>query len=200
MKNYNPEVTKYIKNSAPFAQPILKELREIIHKTCPGVEERIKWQHPHFDYKGGMCFTSALKERVTFGFWNDSLIFTPQRVSKPTLNAKVPWGFMKSVEDIKPELVEESIKAAMAVKDEGVKIHRVIKPKKELVIPQYVFDALENEKAAKSNFNALSPSHKREYVEWIVDAKTETTREKRISQMIKWVSEGKSKNWKYLKK
>jgi uncharacterized protein YdeI (YjbR/CyaY-like superfamily) len=44
---------------------------------------------------------------------------------------------------------------------------------------------------------AFAPSHRREYIEWIVEAKREETRAKRVAQAIEWLREGKSRNWKY---
>jgi uncharacterized protein YdeI (YjbR/CyaY-like superfamily) len=49
-------------------------------------------------------------------------------------------------------------------------------------------------------FDAFPPSHRREYISWITEAKTDATRIKRIETMMEWILDGKSRNWKYEKK
>lgn len=199
MNNYKPEVTAYIEKSDSFAQPILTHIRELIHKTCPDVEEQMRWGHPHYYYKGkGMCFNQALKGRVTFGFWYDSLVFDPAKLSAAAIKAQESMGFMKDIKEIpSDEIFVECIKIGMEVKEQGLKVETKSKPKAELVVPDYFTKALEKNSVAKKNFEVMSPSHKREYVNWIIDAKTEETREKRIAQAIEQIAEKKSKNWKY---
>lgn len=200
MANYNPEILKYIKNASEFERPILTKLREIIHKACPEVEEKLSWSRPHYYYKGkGMLVTDGLKERVTFGVWFDDKVYGSPKLSKEAKSIHEQLGFMKSVDEIPDEkLLIETIKLAMEVIDEG----RTADPKKKkaaLVIPDYFSDAVAQDKLAKENFDKMSPSHQREYVEWIVDAKTEETRNRRIEQMLDQLRENKSKHWKYQK-
>ena len=62
-------VDAYIAKSADFAKPILMHIRELVHKACPEVEEKMKWSFPHFDYKGEMmCSMAAFKQHCAFGF------------------------------------------------------------------------------------------------------------------------------------
>jgi len=76
---------------------------------------------------------------------------------------------------------------------------RVVKaPKTAVETPAEFAAALKKNKAAGKVFGAFSPSCKREYVEWIVDAKREETRERRIAQAVEWIAEGKQRNWKYM--
>src|SRR6266478_219735 len=74
MAKKDPRVDAYIKRAAPFARPILKHLRKIVHVGCPDVEETIKWQSPFFERKGIICFMAAFKQHCVFGFWKGSLI------------------------------------------------------------------------------------------------------------------------------
>jgi bacteriocin resistance YdeI/OmpD-like protein len=48
-------------------------------------------------------------------------------------------------------------------------------------------------------FTGFSPSHKREYIEWISEAKTAETRQRRMATALEWLSEGKARHWKYQK-
>ncbi|MGC1295590.1 MAG: YdeI/OmpD-associated family protein, partial [Alloacidobacterium sp.] len=57
--------------------------------------------------------------------------------------------------------------------------------------------ALKKDKKAAAIFAAFSPSCKREYVDWIAEAKRTETRHKRIATAIEWIAEGKQRNWKY---
>jgi uncharacterized protein YdeI (YjbR/CyaY-like superfamily) len=195
MASRNPGVDAYIAKSADFAKPILTRIREIVHEACPDVEETLKWGMPAFDYKGMMCGMAAFKQHCTLGFWKGSLIFPEKR----NADAMGQFGRITTVSDLpsKKELTRY-IKLAMKLNDEGVKVERQKKPKKpDIPVPAYVRAALKKNKKANDAFEAFSPSHRREYLEWITDAKTEATRERRLNTALEWMAEGKSRNWKY---
>ena len=67
-------------------------------------------------------------------------------------------------------------------------------------VPDYFTKALGKNKKANAAFEKFSNSHRKEYVQWISEAKTEATRDKRMAQAIEWLQEGKSRNWKYERK
>jgi uncharacterized protein YdeI (YjbR/CyaY-like superfamily) len=197
MPSRDPRVDAYIARSAEFAQPILEHLRAIVHAACPAVEENIKWGCPHFSYKGGMmCSMASFKQHCSFGFWNYKDI-----VGKEPEEGAGSFGKIASVKDLpsKKELTGY-IRKAMALKDSGVKKERPKSaPKPALKTPAYFAAALKKNAAACKHYDAFSPSARREYVEWITEAKTEATREKRIATAIEWLAEGKHRNWKYQK-
>ncbi|MDQ3020937.1 MAG: YdeI/OmpD-associated family protein [Bacteroidota bacterium] len=197
-------IDAYIAKSADFAKPILNHLREIVHKACPDVEEKIKWSFPHFDYKGEMmCSMASFKQHCAFGFWKASLMKNSEKIfSKIGKTAMGHLGQIKSPDDlVADKILIASIKEAMKLNDEGVKVTKA-KPlqKNEIKIPDNFKEALRKNKKAHKFFESFSPSHKREYLEWISEAKTEVTRDKRITTALEWMEEGKSRNWKYGKK
>ena len=202
MPEKDSRIDEYITKSAAFAQPILKHLREVVHKACPQVEETIKWGMPHFNYKGIMCSMAAFKQHVAFGFFKASLLEDAEGIL--TLAEKHSMGHLgkiTSVKDIpKDNVLKAYIKQAMKLNDDGVKL---AKPKaakiKELDTPQDLQKALSKNKIASKIFEEFSFGKRKEYIEWLEDAKTETTREKRLLQAIEWISEGKSRHWKYQK-
>jgi len=206
MAKKNPEIDTYILKSADFAQPILIRLRELVHKACPEVEESIKWSMPFFDYKGPLCNMASFKQHAVFGFWKAKLMSDPtkylQERSIDGGNSMGHFGQLTSVKDLPPDkVILELIKQAKKLNEEGIKVPA--KPKtdtKELVVPSYFTNALRKNKKALATFNAFSYSNKKEYVTWIEEAKTETTREKRLETSIEWMADGKIRNWKYLKK
>ena len=198
-------VDAYIDKAQPFAKPILKKLRELIHKGNPDVEETIKWGMPFFDYKGPFCNFASFKEHATFGFWKYKLIKDPngylQNISSKGGDAMGNLGRITSLKDLPPDkVIIDFIKQAKKINDEGIKLTlKPKKPKGELVIPDYFINSLKKNKKAFDTFNNFSYSHKKEYVEWISDAKTDETRNKRIETAIEWMSVGKSRNWEYMK-
>lgn len=202
MSEKDLRIDEYIEKSAAFAQPILKHLREVVHKACPQVEETIKWGMPHFDYKGIMCSMAAFKQHVAFGFFKASLLEDAEGIL--TLAEKHSMGHLgkiTSVKDIpKDNVLKSYIKQAMKLNDDGVKL---AKPKaakiKELDTLQDLQKALSKNKTASKIFEEFSLGKRKEYIEWLEDAKTETTREKRLLQAIEWISEGKIRHWKYQK-
>jgi len=189
-------IDDYISHSADFAKPILTHLRELIHKGCPEVEETLKWRNPSFMYKGLLCGMAAFKQHCIFGFWKDAVLF-----DKKDPQAK-PSGIPDRITHVN-ELPSEKvllgyIREAMRLNDEGIKIPKAKpQPRKELVVPQELIAALKKNKKAFSTFEDFSYSHKKEYVEWISEAKREETRTQRLATAVAWMAAGKARNWKY---
>lgn len=198
----NPTVDVYIAKAAPFAQPVLNHLRELIHKTCPEVEENIKWGMPSFEYKGMLCGFASFKQHCTFGFWKASLM--KDKVLMENARSESAMGHLGRITSLKDlpsdKKITAWIKEAMKLNVEGKKIIKA-KPvvKKDLVIPAYISAAIKKNKKAWGTFEQFSPSAKKEYVEWITEAQSEETKNKRLSQAIEWMAEGKPRNWKYMK-
>ena len=177
MGKKDPRVDAYIAKSADFAKPILNHLRELVHEACPEVEEEWKWSFPHFSYKGMFCSMASFKEHCAFGFWKSSLIVDKngQKIEK----AMGQFGRLTKLSDLPPKKVLiEYIKLAKKLNDDGVKAPTRVKPKvpRELVVPDDLAKALKRNKTAQATFDKFSPSNKREYVDWITEAKTEATR------------------------
>lgn len=197
-------IDDYITKSADFAKPILQHIRELIHKACPDVEEKIKWSMPFFDYKGEMmCYMAAFKQHMAFGFWKAALMKDQVLVANAkTEEAMGHLGRITSLKNLPSDKKMIAwIKEAMKLNDEGKKITRP-KPtqRKELEMPVYFTKALQKNKKAKQVFDNFAYSHKKEYLQWVIEAKTEETKNKRIALAIEWIAEGKLRNWKYDKR
>jgi hypothetical protein len=201
MGNKDPRIDDYIAEAAPFARPILAQIRAAVHAGCPGVEETIKWRAPHFMYKGMLCGMAAFKEHCAFGFWKASLL-APAGSASPK-EAMGQYGRITSVKDLPARrTLVALVRQAAKLNDEGVKVPRrtaARQPRAQgpLAVPAALMDALRRNKRALGNFENFSPSHRREYIEWIAEAKGEATRDRRIATAIAWLAEGKSRNWKY---
>jgi uncharacterized protein YdeI (YjbR/CyaY-like superfamily) len=204
MTTKDARIDTYIANSADFAKPILNHLRELVHKACPETEEKIKWGFPHFDYKGMMCSMAAFKQHCAFSFWKASLMKDKKLIANAkSESAMGHLGRITSLKDLPSDKVLISyITEAKKLNDDGVKLslQTTKNEKRELAVPDYFLKELKKNKVAFNIFENFRPSHKREYIEWIVEAKTEETRSKRITTAIEWLSAGKSRNWKYIKK
>lgn len=204
MANIDPRVDDYIDKAADFAKPILVHLRHVIHRACPDVKEVIKWSFPNFEYRGSiLCNMAAFKQHCSFGFWLASQMSDPENLIQ-TVGEKSSMGHfgqIKTIQDLpSDQVLIRYIKEAMALNEKGVKVKKVesVAPK-EIETPAYFLDALKQSSSALIAYEKFSPSHKREYVEWITEAKTEATRNKRIATALEWIAEGKSRNWKYAK-
>jgi len=197
MPSRDPRIDAYVEKSADFAKPILSYLRDVVHEACPEVEEKMKWSFPHFDHKGMMCSMAAFKAHCTFGFWKPELVLG-DAVKEGGMGQ---FGRITSVKDLPAKRVLIGyVKQAMRLNDEGVKPKRAQKPKKvksEVEVPDDLAAALKKNARARATFEGFSPSHRREYVEWIVEAKREETRARRIARAVEWMAEGKARNWKY---
>jgi len=198
-----PKIDEYIARSEDFAKPILHHLREIIHDVCPGVEEKMKWSFPHFDYKGPFLSMAAFKHHCAFTFWKADLINDPDGVlDKNRTEGMGHFGKITQLSDLPPDnVLSDLIRKAMHLNDEGIKLpsKSVASKKKVLEIPEWFMIALKSNKKAYEAFENFSYSHKKEYLDWITEAKREETRQKRLQQAILLISEGKNRNWKYEK-
>ncbi len=204
MGKRNKRIDEYIAKAHPFARPILNHIRELVHKACPDVEETMKWGFPHFDYKGSMmCSMASFKEHMAFGFWKASLMKDPHKIFITTGEKEAigHLGRITSIKELPPDkLMVQYIKEAVRLNDEGIKVpSKLVKHKKELVIPDYFMKAVSKNKKALKTFESFSYTNKKEYVEWITGAKTEETRNDRLLTAVKWMAKGKVRNWKYLK-
>jgi len=204
--NFDPRIDAYIAKSRPFAQPILIHLRELVHKACPGVVESIKWSRPFFEYKGViLANVSAFNEHCSFGFWGEEIGAVLREANIVQDGGMGSLGRITTVKDLPSnKQMLALLKQAAAFIDSGnytspiAARNKVVKaPKAVLETPAELTQALKANKQAAKVFAAFSPSCKREYIEWIAEAKRPETRDKRITQAIEWIAEGKQRNWKY---
>jgi len=174
-------------------------------QNLPDVEEKMKWSFPHFDYKGEMmCSMAAFKQHCVFGFWKAALMKDPVLIENAKSEVSMGhFGRITSIKDLPADKkIIAWIKEAMQLNDQGIKVPSKAKStnKKELIVPDYFLKALNKNKTALKVFEEFSYSHKKEYLEWITEAKTDDTKNKRISLAIDMIQESKSRNWKYARK
>lgn len=199
MPTLDPRIDTYIEKAQPFARPVLTHLRRVIHEACPQVVETLKWSSPSFEYKGILCGFAAFKEHCVFGFWKHEILLGKDARSQGAMGS---YGRLTSVDDLPPKReLTRLVKAAMKLNDEGVKAPRTkTTTKKPISMPPELARALKTHAKARATFEAFSPSHQREYMEWIGEAKGEDTRARRLEQALEWLAEGKPRNWKYMKR
>ena len=191
-------VDAYIAKSAAFARPILTRIRTLMHKACPQIEETIKWGVPHFEYKGVVAGMAAFKRHAAFGFWKRRLLDDPAGF---LAGGEQGMGGRKifSLAELPPDpVLVRYIKAAVALNQQGIKVPNAGRRKKPpLKPPADLAAALKKNAKAQATYQAFPPSKKREYVEWITEAKQEVTRKRRLADAIAWMAAGKSRHWKY---
>lgn len=197
-------IDAYIARSADFAKPILNHLRSLVHKACPDAAETIKWGMPFFETSGSiLCNMAAFKQHCSFGLWNAPLLKDPEGLLKvKDKNAMGHFDRITSLKDLPSDKVLIAyLKEAARLNEQGIKNPARTKkePKPELAVPPELAAALKKSKVAKATFEGFSPSNRREYIEWITEAKTDATREKRLVTTIEWLEEGKPRMWKYQK-
>ena len=202
MANTIPQVDAYIEKSAEFAQPILIKLRSLFHQACPEIEESIKWSSPFFEYKGIVGNMTAFKKHVSYGFWKAGLMSDPEGILDKAGNSQMALLKARTVDDLPADaILIRYIKEAVDLNERGIKAPQT-KPKtskKTFEIPDYFLAALMRNKQAQATFEGFSYSNRKDYVEWVTEAKREATRDKRLATAIEWMADGKPRNWKYMK-
>jgi hypothetical protein len=210
MSTRDPRVDAYIAKAAPFARPILKHLRAVVHETCPGVEEAMKWSFPHFLYKGMFCSMAAFTRHCAFTFWKGDLLFGPRKGGAERGMGHL--GRITAFADLPSKrTLAGYLRKAMRLNDEGAKprwlerrgAKRAATPRRgarRVTVPADLAAALRKNAKARAAFAKFPPSHRREYVEWITGATREETRARRLATAVAWIAEGKSQNWRYERK
>jgi hypothetical protein len=198
MSTRDPRIDAYIQKSPDFSRPILDRLRALVHQGCPEVQETMKWSMPFFEYKGLLCNMAAFKHHVAFGFWKGDLVLGSEAKGE----AMGQFGRITSVADLPPDKrLLELIRKAARLNEQAVKPpSRTVGRRpanRYLKVPDFLASALAGDPRAEANFKNMSYSHRREYVEWLTEAKREETRQRRLATALAWISQGKSQNWKY---
>ncbi|HEY0623040.1 YdeI/OmpD-associated family protein [Sphingomonas sp.] len=191
----DPRVDAYIQRQADFARPILIWLRARVHAACPDVVEGIKWGMPAFSYRGRpLASMAAFKAHASFGFW-----YRDQLATGKEGEAMGQFGRIESRADLPDDAaMEAQVRAAMALTDSGALPRRAVRPPKpEAEVPEALAEALARDPAAAAAFDAFPPSARRDYCEWIAGARQEATRDRRLTDAITWIREGKKRHWKY---
>ncbi|TWR27537.1 hypothetical protein FPZ43_13770 [Mucilaginibacter pallidiroseus] len=206
MEQYDSRVDAYIGKCAEFAQPILRHLRELVHRASPQITETMKWSAPFFEYKGILCHMMGFKQHCGFGFWKADLLPDPHQILQiGGGEAAGSIGRITSLADLPDDdILIWYIREAMAIKDMELPkspARKAIVPKPKPISinepPQYLADLLDQQPEAKAYFYKFSPSQQKEYITWFEDAKTDATRQKRLTEGLQWISEGKTRHWKY---
>jgi uncharacterized protein YdeI (YjbR/CyaY-like superfamily) len=200
MGTRDPRVDAYIAKSEPFAQPILTHIRRVVHAACPDVEEGMKWSVPHFMHKGILCGMASFKQHCAFSFWKASLL---EGVGGKKKDAMGQFGRITAIEDLPAErTLRRLVKDAARLNEQGVKAPRRVskKARPDTAPPADLAAGLKKNRKAAAAFQGLSPSHRREYIEWITEAKGEATRARRLATTLQWLAEGKRRNWQYERK
>lgn len=196
-------VDAYIEKTATFAKPILVKLRKLIFQACPDAKETIKWSFPNYEIYGSVfCSMAAFKEHCSMGFWKASLLKDPENVLKlADRNSMGHLDKLTSVKDLPSDkiLIAYLREAALLNKNNIKAVKPKTVPKKELPVPKVLSEALKKNRKASNTFEGFPPSQRREYIEWITEAKSEETLNKRLATTIEWLEEGKIRNWKYKK-
>lgn len=204
MGSRDPRVDAYISKAAPFAQPILAHLREVVHAGCPEVVETIKWSRPFFDFNGPLCGFAAFKAHCAFMFWKGEAFVASVGATED--QAMGQFGRLTRVADLPPKrTLVALVKKAATLNVEGVKApwmearakKREARVAAPLVVPKDLAAALKTHRRAREAFEAFSPSHRREYIEWIDGAKRPETRARRLATTVEQLVDGKTQNWKY---
>jgi uncharacterized protein YdeI (YjbR/CyaY-like superfamily) len=196
MSTRDPRVDAYIARSADFARPVLNHIRKLVHAACPEAVETIKWNFPHFDYQGMLCGMAAFKEHCSLGFWKGALIFGDRKEQDEAMGQ---FGRITSLADLPADgVLLGYLRKAAQLNEAGIKLPpRKPRPKQRIIVPADLRAALKKNKRALANFENFSSSHRREYVEWISEAKRAETRRQRLRATVEWLAEGKPRNWKY---
>ena len=192
----DPRIDAYIAKAAPFAQPILSHVRARVHATAPEAQETMKWSAPSFTVDGKiLLMMAAFKAHAALNFWRGQEIGDKQ----PKAGAMGQFGKLTSVDDLPSDREFDALIREAAVLAKTAPAPRKAKhePKAAPQIHPDFAKALAANPKATAVLDGFSPSARRDYLEWISEAKQDATRAKRIATAVEWLAEGKKRHWKY---
>jgi uncharacterized protein YdeI (YjbR/CyaY-like superfamily) len=197
-------VDAYIEKTAPFAREVLSHLRELLHTACPGVEETMKWSMPFFELNGVILANmAAFKAHCSVGVWGPEMAAVLRADGLSDAEGMGKFGKITGLQDLPSDKVMLGyFRQAAGFVLRGGRTTSMARPAKKTAksapeIPLELIAALKKNKTAAKVFNDFSPSCKREYAEWIDEAKRAETKEKRVTQAVEWIAEGKTLHWKF---
>lgn len=185
----DPRVKAYIGAAAPFAVPILRHFRALVHSAIPQTAETIKWGMPFFEYGGRqVAMMAAFKAHVGVAIFDGTPMSGGDGMGQ--------FGKLADVSDLPDDAALLALLArAVALVDAGVKPKRAVTAKPPLAMPDDLRVALDAVPAAAAAFHGFPPSAQREYIEWALEAKQEATRARRIATTVAQCAEGKRRYW-----
>jgi uncharacterized protein YdeI (YjbR/CyaY-like superfamily) len=192
----DPRVDAYIAKAAPFAQPVLAQVRDRVRAVVPDVEETLKWGAPSFVLDGRiLLMMAAFEAHAALNFWRGQEL----RGEQANADAMGQFGKLTAVSDLPPDEELDALILQAAELTRSVPAPRKPKnaPKPAPTLHPEFAAALDAAPQAKEVLDGFPPSAQRDYLQWISDAKQDATRHKRIATAIQWLSEGKRRMWKY---
>jgi uncharacterized protein YdeI (YjbR/CyaY-like superfamily) len=192
----DPRIDAYIEKKAPYARPILEHVRERVHAAAPDAEESIKWGAPAFLVDGKiLLIMAAFKAHAALNFWRGQEL----RRGEAEGDAMGQFGKIATVADLPSDAELDRLIREAAALAKTAPAPRKVKhePKAPAELHPEFAAALDSAPAAKATLEAFPPGARRDYLDWIAEAKQDATRQKRIATAIEWLSEGKKRHWKY---
>ena len=196
MPSTDPRIDAYIARSAEFARPILARLRSVVHRAFPDVEETVKWGMPFFVRDGEiLCHMAAFKGHCAFGLWKASRALGDRPRPQDGMGH---FGRITSLADLPRDAeLAAVLRKATALRGAAEPRPAPSKRKPPLPMPEDLGRALKKNARARTAFESFAPSKRRDYIEWLGEAKREETRRKRLETAIEWIEQGKARHWKY---
>ena len=196
MASRDKRIDAYIAKAAPFARPILTHIRAVVHTACPDVEETLKWGAPAYTHHGILCITAAFKAHCALVLWRAPLIVGAVK----SRDSRGHFGRLTTVKDLPSKAVLVGLlKQAVKLNESGATTSQRVKgkPKKSVATPADLAAGLKKSAKARAEWDDFSPSARREYIDWITEAKRPETRAERLKTTLQWVAQGKQRHWKY---
>lgn len=187
------QINLYIAGQPEWQRKVLVRLRQLIHSANADVQESWRSQTPHFDLGDAPVIgLAATKTSVCATFVNGAHFKSAQLPYAPCAEGKSGRSLKFQEGDPLPEAAFATlVQRAMAWQQKtskGAEAEGIHPAHAELE------NILRKDPTAWANWGAFSPSHRKEYLEWVADGKKEETRKRRIAQALEMIREGNTKD------
>ncbi len=192
------EINLYIAERPEWQRKVLVRVRQLIHAADPAIEEAWRWNAPHFDHGGHiMIGMMAFKEHIGIWFHKGALIKDPRKLFEKADEKGMRSYKIMEGDEIKEAALLDLVKKAVALNKKGVKVTDAQPARRTLNVPKDLAEVLEKDEMARDHWKHFTYSRRKEYVEWITDARQEETRKRRIAESFQMIRQGVGVDDKY---
>ena len=198
MKNSPKTVDSFISTLPDFSRPMVERMRKAVVAAAPDLDEDLRWGVPTYKGKALVCGLAAFKNHVSLTLWRGAKLSDPNGILTHGQGlSEMRTAKFESIEEIDTKQIQDWVKQALTLDSSPSAPSRKVLAPVKVKIPKALGAALKKDARAHETFDALPPSHQREYCEWIAEAKQATTVERRLVATIEKLRRGEGLNDKY---
>jgi uncharacterized protein YdeI (YjbR/CyaY-like superfamily) len=190
----NPKVDGFLRKAKKWRGEF--EKLRMVCLDC-GLTEELKWGKPCYTYQeSNIVLIHGFKDYCALLFFKGALLKDPrgilvQQTENVQAARQIRFTDVQEIVEMEP-ILKTYIKEATDAEKAGLEVS--YKKTSEFVVPEEFQKRLNDSRALKTAFNALTPGRQRGYILYFSAAKQSRTREARVEKCVRQILDGKGLN------